>query len=57
MIEDPIVTEVRRNRKALAEKHGNDLRQLVEFLRRKQKESERQVLSPGPRHRYHETGS
>lgn len=57
MIEDPIVTEVRKNRKALAERHGNDLRRLVEFLRQKQKESGRQVLNPGPRPRLYETGS
>ena len=57
MIEDPIVAEVRKNRKVLAERHGNDLRRIVKFLREKQKESERQVLSPGPRPRLHETGS
>jgi hypothetical protein len=57
MIEDPIVAEVRKSRKALAERHGNDLRRLVEFLRQMQKESERQVLNPGPRPRLHETGS
>lgn len=57
MIEDPIVAEVRRNRKVLAEKYGNDLRRLVAALRQREKESGRELLNPGPKNRLGETGS
>jgi hypothetical protein len=57
MIEDPIVAEVRRNRKVLAEKYGNDLRRLVAALRQREKESGRELLNPGPKKRLGETGS
>ena len=32
MTEDPIVAEIRRHRKALAEQYGNDVRRIVEAL-------------------------
>jgi hypothetical protein len=57
MIEDPIVDEVRRNRRELSEKHGNDLRRLVEYLREQEKQSKREILNPGPRQRLDRTGS
>ena len=49
MIEDPIVAEIRRHRKALASEQGNDLRRIVELLRKRERESGRKVLNPGPK--------
>ena len=49
MTEDPIVAETRQWRKALAVEHGNDLRRIVEALRKRERESGRKVLSPGPK--------
>ena len=49
MIEDPIVAEIRRHRKAFAAEHGNDLRRIVESLRKRERESGRKVLSPEPK--------
>ena len=57
MIEDPIVDEIRRHRKALAAEHGNDLRRVVELLRKRERESGRKVLNPGPKQRLNRTGS
>ncbi len=34
MIEDPIVAEIRRHRKEHAAKYGNDLKRIVEALRK-----------------------
>lgn len=49
MIEDPIVAEVRRHRKEHAAEHGNDLKRIVEALRKQERESQRTVLNPGPK--------
>jgi len=57
MTEDPIVAEIRRHRKALAEQYGNDVRRIVEALRQRERDSERKVLNPGPKHRLDRTGS
>ena len=39
MIEDPIVEEVRRYRKEHAAQYGNDLKRIVEALRKKERVS------------------
>jgi hypothetical protein len=57
MTEDPIVAEIRRHRKALAEQYGNDVRRIVEALRERERDSGRKVLNPGPKHRLDRTGS
>jgi hypothetical protein len=57
MIEDPIVAEIRRHRKAIAAKHGNDVRRIVEALRKRERESERKVLNPGPKQHVNRIGS
>lgn len=59
MTEDPIVAEIRRHRKALAEQYGNDIRRIVDALRQRERErdSGRKVLNPGPKHRLDRTGS
>lgn len=57
MIEDPIVAEVRRHRKEHAAEHGNDLKRIVEALRKREDESERNLLSPGPKMHLDKTGS
>ncbi len=57
MIEDPIVDEVRRYRKEHAEKYGNDLKRIVEALRKRERESKRKLLNPGPEFRLDKTGS
>ena len=49
MIKDPIVAEIRRFRKEHAEKYGNDLKRIVAALRKKERESKRDLLSPGPK--------
>lgn len=49
MINDPIVEEVRCYRKEHAERYGNDLNRIVEALRKKESESTRIQLNPGPR--------
>lgn len=51
MIEDPIVEEVRRHRKEYAEKYGNDLKRMVEALRKREHKSKRTIYNPGPKHR------
>ena len=49
MIKDPIVDEVRRHRKDHAKEHGNDLKRIVEALRKRERESKRILLNPGPK--------
>ena len=49
MIEDPIVAEVRRHRKEHAAEHGNDLKRIVEALRKRKNKSMRILLNPGPK--------
>lgn len=49
MIDDPIVEEVRRYRKEHAAQYGNDLNRIVEALRKKERESTRIQLNPGPK--------
>lgn len=49
MIKDPIVEEVRRYRREHSEQYGNDLNQIVEALRKKEHESTRIKLNPGPK--------
>ncbi len=49
MIEDPIVAEIRRYRKEHAAKYGNDLTLIVNALRKKECESKRKLLNPGPK--------
>lgn len=55
MIEGPIVAEVRRHRKEHAEEHGNDLKRIVEALRRRERESKRSLVDPGPKIRLNKT--
>jgi hypothetical protein len=49
MWKDEIVEEVRAARRAHAEKHGRDLRQIVADLRRKQESSGRNIVTLPPR--------
>jgi hypothetical protein len=49
MINDPIVEEVRLYRKEHAARYGNDLNRIVEALRKKEQESNRVRLNPGPK--------
>jgi len=57
MIEDPIVSEIRKYRKAHAAEHGHDLRRIAESLQKRERESGRKVVSPGPKKRLDPTGS
>ena len=57
MIEDPIVAEVRRHRKEHAAEHGNDLKRIVESLRKRERKSKRNLLNPSPKLRLDRTGS
>ena len=57
LIEDPIVAEVRRHRKEHAAEHGNDLKRIVEALRKRERESQRTLLNPGPKLLLNKTGS
>jgi hypothetical protein len=49
MMNDPIVEEIRRYRKELSADYGNDLNRMVEALRKKEFESTRIQLNPGPK--------
>ena len=49
MIDDPIVEEIRRFRKAHAAQYGNNLQRIVESLREKERLSDRVRLNPGPK--------
>ncbi len=49
MINDPIVEEVRHYRKEHASKYGNSIKRIVEALRKREDESTRKVLNPGPK--------
>ena len=49
MINDPIVEEVRRYRKEHAARYGNDLNRIVEALKKRERESHRIRLNPGPK--------
>lgn len=55
MIEDPIVEEIRQHRKAHAAEHGNDLGRIVQALRKRERESDRPLLNPGPKKRFSPT--
>ncbi len=57
MIEDPIVEEVRLYRKKHAAKYGNDLKRIVEALRKKEDHSKCIQLNPGPKMLLKKTGS
>jgi hypothetical protein len=46
MMDDPIVSEIRRIRRKYAEQFNNDLHAICEDLRRQEKESDRQFRSP-----------
>lgn len=48
MRNDPIVEEVRRVRRELANRHGNDLRAICNELRRRESETEREIRVPEP---------
>lgn len=49
MINDPIVEEVRRYRKEHSARYGNNLSRIIEALRKKERESTRILLNPGPK--------
>ena len=49
MNKDPIVEEIRQHRSAHAAEHGNDLVRIVQALRKRERESDRPVLNPGPK--------
>ena len=57
MIEDPIVEEVRKQRKEHAAAYGHDLRRIIAALREREAQSRRPVLNPGPRFLLQKTGS
>jgi hypothetical protein len=56
MIDDPIVNEIRRIRKAYAQKFNNDLHAICEDLRRQERESKRAFRTPASREVTDETG-
>ena len=57
MIKDPIVEEVRNYRKEHAAKYGNNLKRIVEALRKREHISKRNLLNPGPKLILSKTGS
>ena len=57
MIEDPIVEEVRNYRLEHAAKYGNNLERIILDFRKKEHESKRKVLNPGPKILLRKTGS
>lgn len=57
MIKDPIVEEVRKYRKEHASKYGNNLKRIVDALRKRELSSKRNLLNPGPKLTLSKTGS
>ncbi len=57
MIKDPIVEEVRHHRKEHASKYGNNIKRIVEALRKREHGSKRKMLNPGPKLVLSNTGS
>ena len=57
MIEDPIVSEVRKHREEHASSYEHDLRRIVAALRERERASKRPMLNPGPKYRLEKTGS
>ena len=57
MIKDPIVDEIRRYRQAHAKENKNDLDRIIESLRRRERDSKRNLMNPGPKLRLDKTGS
>ena len=49
MIDDPVIEEIRQIRRAHAAEHGNDLGRIVQALRKRERESDRPLLNPGPK--------
>lgn len=49
MIEDPIVEEVRRNRRAIAAQFNNDLDAIVAYLRKRERTSGHKLIRPPKR--------
>lgn len=49
MIYDPIIEEVRRYRNEHSALYNNDLKKIVEALRKKECDSTRMKLNPGPK--------
>ena len=49
MNKNSIVEEIRQHRRAHAAEHGNDLGRIVQALRKRERESDRPVLNPGPK--------
>ena len=47
--QDEIIAEVRAIREALAAEHDYDVDRLFEALRRRERESQREVLEPSPK--------
>lgn len=56
MFEDPIVEEIRHYRQEHASKYGNNMERIISALRKKEQESKRKVLNPGPKKLLRETG-
>ena len=57
VIDDPIVAEVRRYRREHTLAHGSDLNRIVADLRKRERESKRPLLNPGPKLILEHTGS
>jgi len=55
MIEDPIITEVRKHREEHAAAYGHDLKRIAAALRDREQKSERPALNPGPKYLNKET--
>ncbi|VEN74573.1 conserved hypothetical protein [Candidatus Desulfarcum epimagneticum] len=51
MMKDPIVDEVRRRRQEHAKENQNDLDRIIESFRRRERDSKRKTLNPGPKKR------
>ena len=45
-----VVEEIRQHSKAHATEHGNDLERIVQAVRKRERDSDRPLLNPGPKH-------
>lgn len=57
MIKDPIVEEVRRYRQEHSKENNDDLDRIIESFRKREHDSKRKLLNPGPKFKMDKMGT
>jgi hypothetical protein len=57
MIKDPIVEEIRRYRQEHSKENNDDLDRIIESFRKRERDSKRDLLNPGPKFKMDKTGT